>query len=401
MISFGGGIFGGGGAASTVSGVATAGQVGIWSATNTLSGNVGLTYAGTGDTFHLKFGASGTVGLILLSSGALRVSDGSTGYGGLRLGALSLISGSDIVGLGTTAQGKLVVEDGTAAGVGTPGGVVAASKGYFIRVAAPVISSVTPNLTYEGSVTTVAGADLVDGDYFTLNDGGAYVFEFDNDATVTPGRIGITFTGAESADGIRDLVVIAANLNLTAATAVADGAATVSLTMDTPGVTGGANSENVANAGFAVAGFAAPVAATTYTYRVGCNLTTGEATEASVAGTTAAGHATLSGSNFNHIVWGAVPGAASYPVYRTVGSATQGLIGTVAAPAVSLDDTGLAGGGETPPATNGTGVVSASTANVSALPTYANNAAAAAGGLVAGDLYMVTASDPRQVAVVY
>jgi hypothetical protein len=39
--------------------------------------------------------------------------------------------------------------------------------------------------------------------------------------------------------------------------------------------------------------------------------------------------------------------------------------------------------------------------NLNALASYASNAAAILGGLVAGDLYMVTASDPRQVAIVF
>jgi hypothetical protein len=39
--------------------------------------------------------------------------------------------------------------------------------------------------------------------------------------------------------------------------------------------------------------------------------------------------------------------------------------------------------------------------NVGDIPTYANNAAALAGGLVAGDLYTVTGTDPRQIAITF
>jgi hypothetical protein len=39
--------------------------------------------------------------------------------------------------------------------------------------------------------------------------------------------------------------------------------------------------------------------------------------------------------------------------------------------------------------------------SIANVPAYANNAAAITGGLVAGDLYCVTSSNPRQVAVVY
>jgi hypothetical protein len=41
------------------------------------------------------------------------------------------------------------------------------------------------------------------------------------------------------------------------------------------------------------------------------------------------------------------------------------------------------------------------TAKLTGLSAYANNAAALAGGLVAGDAYLVAGSDPRTVAVVF
>lgn len=98
--------------------------------------------------------------------------------------------------------------------------------------------------------------------------------------------------------------------------------------------------------------------ATTYTYKLVARLADGTTTEAGAASTTAAGHATLSAINYNALSWAAVSGAASYDVYRTVGGATQGKIAS-ATTALSLNDTGLAGGGETAPSTDRTGVVAA------------------------------------------
>jgi hypothetical protein len=51
--------------------------------------------------------------------------------------------------------------------------------------------------------------------------------------------------------------------------------------------------------------------------------------------------------------------------------------------------------------TRSTGVVNIDLPSMSNLSSYANNAAALAGGLTAGRLYMVTGSDPRQIAVVF
>ena len=93
--------------------------------------------------------------------------------------------------------------------------------------------------------------------------------------------------------------------------------------------------------------------ATTYTYKVVALNRTG-ATEASSAGTTTTGNATLSSSNFNRITWTAVTNATAYQVYRTVGGATTGLVATVGAVLV-LDDTGLTGDTLTAPTVNTAG----------------------------------------------
>ena len=223
-------------------------------------------------------------------------------------------------------------------------------------LATPTVSSVNPQLTKVGSITTVAGSALVDGDHFTVNDGGAYVFEFDTGDGVTAGRTAIVFAGTETADEIRDLVVIKVNATCPLLTATAGGAATVSLAMKASAVSGGTNSETVTDAGFAITGMVDPTAATAYSYKVAAKLIDGTHTAASSAGSTAAGYLTLSASNFNNVVWGAVSNAAGYDVYRTIGGATQGKIGSTTS-GVSLADTGLPGGGETAPTTNTTGLV--------------------------------------------
>lgn len=75
--------------------------------------------------------------------------------------------------------------------------------------------------------------------------------------------------------------------------------------------------------------------------------------QASTAGTTATGNASLTVGNFNHNTWSAVPGVTSYDVYRTVGGATQGKIGNTTG--LFFDDTGLVADGTTAPATNNSG----------------------------------------------
>ena len=97
--------------------------------------------------------------------------------------------------------------------------------------------------------------------------------------------------------------------------------------------------------------------ATTYTYKLVATVG-GVTTEAGAASSTATGNATLDGTNFNRLTWTAVSGATGGRIYRTVGGATQGLIATIALGATgTVDDTGLAGGGETAPTVNLSGQV--------------------------------------------
>lgn len=92
----------------------------------------------------------------------------------------------------------------------------------------------------------------------------------------------------------------------------------------------------------------------TYTYKIVAINSTGS-TDASAAGSTTTGNATLTGVNFNRITWTAVTGASGYWIYRTVGGATQGRIATIGA-LVTWDDTGLVGDSSTAPISNTTGL---------------------------------------------
>lgn len=89
---------------------------------------------------------------------------------------------------------------------------------------------------------------------------------------------------------------------------------------------------------------------TTYGYEVVANNADGTHSIASAANSAfTTGNATLSATNFNHLVLTVVTGAASYSVYRTVGGATQGKIGTTTA--LVFNDTGLTGDATTAPTT--------------------------------------------------
>lgn len=108
-----------------------------------------------------------------------------------------------------------------------------------------------------GTINVVAGANLLDTDYFTLNDGinTPVVFEFDSDSSVTPGRIAVPYTSGDSATVVQGSVVTAINGVTTALliTAAAGTSPAVTLTNDNVGVQGNATqSENVADAGFTI-----------------------------------------------------------------------------------------------------------------------------------------------------
>jgi hypothetical protein len=111
-----------------------------------------------------------------------------------------------------------------------------------------------------GTITTIAGSLIVDGENFVLSDGvnPAVTFEFDSNASVvnTATLRALVFTGGDSADTIRDTIIAAVNaaptLNVTASSG---GSALVNLINDTGGTAGNVSiTETVVNAGFIVSG---------------------------------------------------------------------------------------------------------------------------------------------------
>lgn len=210
------------------------------------------------------------------------------------------------------------------------------------------------------AVTAMAGgADgVIEGDGLVVGDGvGVVPIEFDaapGDGT-TGGAVPIVFDGTETATQIRDAVkaiLDASGRDWITSNQGADG---IGLVRATPGASGGAITEAVADAGFGVNDWTAPTAATTYTYSLQACLADGSCNAAGPASTTAAGVLTLSGYNLNRLSWSAVSGAASYKIRRDVGGATQGVIWT--GTALTVDDAGLAGDGSAPPTTDGTGTL--------------------------------------------
>jgi len=111
-----------------------------------------------------------------------------------------------------------------------------------------------------GTITTIAGSLIVDGENFVLSDGvnPAVTFEFDSNASVvnTATLRALVFTGGDSADTIRDTIIAAVNAAPTLnVTAYSGGSALVNLINDTGGTAGNvAITETVVGAGFVVTG---------------------------------------------------------------------------------------------------------------------------------------------------
>ena len=112
-----------------------------------------------------------------------------------------------------------------------------------------------------GQITVVAGAALIDGETFTLNDGinAPVVFEFNDDATVTPGNVAVGFTGGSTTAQVRDAMITAINdvIGTLLITASNGGAAIVTLVNDGKLASGNTTiSDTVADAGFIPVNFA-------------------------------------------------------------------------------------------------------------------------------------------------
>jgi hypothetical protein len=204
------------------------------------------------------------------------------------------------------------------------------------------------------------GADgIIDGDALSVGDGtGIVPIEFDfapGDGT-TGGAVAVIYDETDTATTLRDAVKAVLDAAGRDWTTSAQGADGIGIVRATPGATGGAITEDVTDAGFTVTDWTDPTHATTYTYRIVWRLPDGSTTEGGAASSTALGVATLTTSNYNALSWAAGPAGTVTDVYRTVGGATQGKIAT-GLTVTSLNDTGLAGGGETAPTVDDTGVL--------------------------------------------
>lgn len=107
------------------------------------------------------------------------------------------------------------------------------------------------------SITTVAGASLLDGERVVINDGKKLqIFEFDKagvqtDFSKSLNALRIPVTGL-TADQVRDALITAINGAGLDVVAASGGAATVTITHNRPGANFITISETVANGGFAV-----------------------------------------------------------------------------------------------------------------------------------------------------
>jgi len=114
-----------------------------------------------------------------------------------------------------------------------------------------------------GSITTVAVANLVDGETFTLDDGvTSSVFEFDKTGNgVTGGRVAVDVSGDTTAGDVRDTVIAAVNgSGLTIAASIA-GTAKAGLKNAVVGTVGNTTSgDTVDDVGFVVTNMAGGIA---------------------------------------------------------------------------------------------------------------------------------------------
>lgn len=134
-----------------------------------------------------------------------------------------------------------------------PDGTVRASNLAFLRSSCGAAA-----VAATGSITTVDGATLIDGETFTLDDGvnPATVFEFDSNGAVAPGNVAVVFTALDTDATVAAAIQAAIN-GVVAGLAITAGApvvATVPLTNDAEGAYNVAITDTVAALGFLVTG---------------------------------------------------------------------------------------------------------------------------------------------------
>ena len=179
------------------------------------------------------------------------------------VGTASIVSGS----AGNSTNGALASLDHRSGrfSLRTFGNFVpaVADAGNIVTVDYTPASATLTAQDARGSITVVAGASLVDGETVTINDGtNTVVFEFDSNGVST--GIPVPFTGADTAETVRDSLIAAINAGtvpmLLSAEAVAGSTDKVRLVPNSSTAPGAVVlTEAVANAGFKVA----PAAAST------------------------------------------------------------------------------------------------------------------------------------------
>lgn len=129
--------------------------------------------------------------------------------------------------------------------------------------------------------------------------------------------------------------------------------------------------------------------ATTNSYKLAAVSYDGVATALGTAGTSTTSNATLSNANYNQLTWTPVADAAYYIIVRTVGGASQGVIGIVPNNTSVFNDTGLAA------TQNTSATVYFPTLSAPSAPTVVQVSGAVAGTTT--DTYKITAVGPNGV----
>jgi hypothetical protein len=158
---------------------------------------------------------------------------------------------------GVSATGTIDIAAGNAADADTVDIDASAVGGPAVTLTFVLETAAT------GSITTVAGGSLLDTETFTIGDGITSVtFEFDSGGGVTPPNVAVPFTGADSADTVRDSIITAITGSVLAITPAIGGAGLVSLVNNNVGSAGNVPiTDSVANVGFVVSGMSGAVGA--------------------------------------------------------------------------------------------------------------------------------------------
>lgn len=300
----------------------------------------------------------------------------------------------------TDVDGNIGFTDPTA--IVTIDGVITAGNFVASKIDTPTISSLVVKLASITTIEVTDGASYTDGDYFTLNDGTSdYIYEFDTNGDVTLGSTPITISALETDEEIRDLLINVIN-NTVGIVATAETALPTNMLliiMDVPGTVGGTNSENVTPVAFTVSAWVDSTVGTTYSYIVTCYENSQFSTEGSVAVSEPLGPTTMNGHDVIEITWDS-KGAAFSSLYRSIdGNPYEVLVTNYVG--TTFIDNGGSGITETPPVLNNTGKIVASKAKITDLVIYADNAAALAAGLSAGELYVQDDAGEYFVKVVH